>query len=115
MRIGTVVGRVLAIALIAGFLAAPAAAGEIPGCCICEDCAMPPATQCFESPAQGCETQCSVLNCAAFANTQISCGQQPQCPSFSAPAPAPALAPTGLGFAALALALLARRAIGRAS
>ena len=109
MRIATVVGRVLALALIAGLLAAPAAAGDIPGCCICEGCTVPPATQCFESPAQGCETQCSVLNCGSFTNTSVSCGQQPVCASFSAPAPAPALGPAGVALAALAMAGAARR------
>ena len=109
MRIGTVVGRMLAIALTAGSLAAPAAAGDIPGCCICEGCIAPPATQCFESPAQGCETQCSVLDCSSFADTSISCGQQPVCPGFSAPAPAPALDAAGIALAAVAMAVAARR------
>jgi hypothetical protein len=98
-----------ALLMIAGLLTAPASGGEINGCCICQGCTVPPATQCFESPAAGCETQCSILNCADFIDTAVSCGQQTQCPAFSAPAPAPALGPAGLALAALGLAAVALR------
>lgn len=107
--IRTAAGLALAIAILTGLPATPARAGEIAGCCICQGCGTPPATQCFEDPAQGCEMQCSVLNCASFTNTQISCGQQPPCPTFSAPAPAPALGPIGVALAALAMAAVALR------
>lgn len=109
MRIQTVARLALPLALVAGFIAAPASAGEIAGCCICQGCATPPATQCFESPAQGCETVCSELNCSSFDDASVSCGQQPICPSFSAPAAAPALGAAGLALAAVAMAVAARR------
>jgi hypothetical protein len=107
--IRTIAGLALASVVAAGPLATAASAGQLAGCCICQGCVTPPATQCFEDPAQGCETQCSVLNCAGFTDTQISCGQQPLCPTFSAPAPAPALAPAAAALAALAMAVVALR------
>jgi hypothetical protein len=91
----------------------PASAGNLPGCCICQGCVTPPAVQCFENPALGCENQCAALNCAGFSNTAISCGQQTICPTFTAPAPAPALTPVGLGLAAVVLTGLGLRAMRR--
>lgn len=111
--IRTIAGLALASVLVAGPLSSATSAGQLTGCCICQGCVTPPATQCFEDPVQGCETQCSVLNCAGFSDTQISCGQQPPCPTFSAPAPAPALAPAGLAIAALVLGGLALRGMRR--
>jgi hypothetical protein len=106
-------GLLLAATLIA-LPAPPASAGTGFACCICEGCADPPATQCFDEPQTNCEMLCSSLNCSSFSATGISCGQQPPCPSFSAPAPAPALAPMGLGLAAIILAILGRHALRRA-
>lgn len=104
----------LGLALVAAAILAPrpVAAGDLPGCCICQECADPPATQCFEAPAD-CLDLCASLNCASASDTSVSCGQQPPCSSFSAPAPAPALAPFGLGLAGLLLAGVGRRALGR--
>ena len=103
----------LAAVIGAGILSSPASAGNLPGCCICQGCATPPATQCFENPALGCEDQCSVLNCASFSDNAISCGQQTQCATFSAPAPAPALASVGLALATFILTGLGLRAMRR--
>jgi hypothetical protein len=102
-------GLMLVTILAAGLT--PLSAGTLPGCCICSACADPPATQCFEAPAQGCLDQCALLNCASAADTSIACGEQPQCMGFSAPAPAPALASVGLAVAALLLGGLGLRAM----
>jgi hypothetical protein len=101
----------LSALLMGAVLERPASAGNLPGCCLCQGCVTPPATQCFENPALGCENQCAALNCAGFSNTAISCGQQTICPTFTAPAPAPALAPVGLTLAALVLTGLGLRAM----
>jgi hypothetical protein len=104
-------GLALAMVLLAGLPQAPASAGELAGCCICQACAIPPSTQCFESPQQGCLAVCASLNCASASDTSIPCGEQSQCPTFSAPAPAPALAPIGLAVAALVLGGRGLRAV----
>jgi hypothetical protein len=111
-RVGRAALLVLAAVLLSGVLRTPAAA-LINGCCICDACAFPPVTQCFEAPAQGCQAQCNTLTCGSFMQTALSCGSQPQCPTFTAPASAPALEPAGLGIAALVLAGFGRRAMRR--
>jgi hypothetical protein len=108
-----VAGVALAMVVVAGLLQAPGAAGGLPGCCICNACAIPPVTQCFESPAQGCNAQCASLLCDSASDTSTPCPGQPQCGQFSPPAPAPARAPVGLAFAALALTGLGLRALQR--
>jgi hypothetical protein len=113
-RVGRLLaGLALAAVLVASALGSPASAGQLAGCCICQGCPIAPATQCFESPAQGCQTQCSVLACTGFSDTAIACGEQPQCSSFTAPAPAPALGPGELALAALVLTGFGLRALRR--
>ncbi|MBX3028180.1 hypothetical protein KF840_25100 [bacterium] len=106
--------RVAGLALVTALLGAPhAAAAPALSCCICDACPLPQVTQCFEAPMSGCQAQCAALDCASFSETALSCGNQPQCPTFSAPAPAPALTPVGLGLTLIVLAALGRRAVRR--
>lgn len=108
-------GTLLAMLLILGLDARPAAAGAGASCCICSVCIPGPVSICVEGGQGSCETTCNVLSCFSSETAAGSCSSQQECSQFVPPAAAPALAPYGLGLAAVVLAGLGLRGMRRRS